>query len=162
MKQGTIYTFPIGEILILEEKGAITDISLRDQPPPGSYKNKATALTDRAAKQLTEYFAGQRRAFDLPLSLAGTPWQRRVWEALLRVPYGKTVNYGQLALEAGNPLASRAVGGAVHRNPLLIVVPCHRVIAADGTIGGFGSGLPVKRKLLKVENCPAADAREKK
>jgi O-6-methylguanine DNA methyltransferase len=105
----------------------------------------------RAAQQLGEYFAGRRREFDLPLAPAGTDFQLRVWQALRAIPYGAVRNYGDIARAIGQPKASRAVGQANGRNPLPIVIPCHRVIAGDGTIGGFSSGLGVKHRLLALE-----------
>ena len=104
-----------------------------------------------AEAQLREYFAGERRAFDLPLAPRGTPFQLQVWQALARIPYGSTVSYAQLAKAVGNPEAMRAVGAANGRNPLPIVLPCHRVIGADGALVGFGGGLPVKQQLLRLE-----------
>ena len=101
--------------------------------------------------QLDEYFAGERRVFDLPLAPRGTAFQREVWNALRDIPYGETISYAQLALRIGKPSAMRAVGAANGRNPLPIVVPCHRVIGADGSLTGFGGGLPTKRFLLELE-----------
>ncbi len=102
-------------------------------------------------RQLDEYFAGRRRQFDLPLDLRGPEFHRRCWQALLRIPYGETWSYARLAAEVGSPRSSRAVGQANHHNPVAIIVPCHRVIAADGTLAGFGGGLAVKEFLLKLE-----------
>ena len=102
-------------------------------------------------RQLDEYFAGARRAFDLPLDLRGPEFHRRCWQALQRIPYGQTWSYAQLAATVGSPLASRAVGQANHHNPVAIIVPCHRVIASNGTLGGFGGGLAAKRFLLHLE-----------
>ena len=109
------------------------------------------AVLDQAAAQLGEYFAGERTEFDLPLEPAGTPFQRSTWLALREIPYAETINYGQLALRVGNPKASRAVGLANGRNPISIVVPCHRVIGADGSLTGYGGGLDRKRLLLDLE-----------
>ena len=102
--------------------------------------------------QLEEYFAGQRREFDLPLDPRGTDFQRRVWRQLLRIPYGETTSYGALARELGDAGASRAVGLANGSNPIPIVIPCHRVIGADGSLTGFGGGLPIKQALLELES----------
>lgn len=102
-------------------------------------------------RQLEAYFAGELRTFDLPLAAAGTEFQKRVWRELCTIPYGQTINYGELARRVGNPKASRAVGLANGRNPISIVVPCHRVIGADGTLTGYGGGLPRKRWLLQHE-----------
>ncbi|MCY3844818.1 MAG: methylated-DNA--[protein]-cysteine S-methyltransferase [Acidobacteria bacterium] len=117
------------------------------QPAPTS---PPAALRD-AERQLAEYFEGARRDFDLPLSAEGTPFQRQVWDELRRIPYGETISYGELARRIGKPTASRAVGAANGRNPIAIVVPCHRVIGADGTLIGYGGGLPVKEALLALE-----------
>jgi methylated-DNA-[protein]-cysteine S-methyltransferase len=102
-------------------------------------------------QQLNEYFAGQRQEFDLPLKLAGTPFQQRVWQELVRIPFGKTITYAQLAQRVGKPTAFRAVGSANGRNPISIIVPCHRVIGADGTLTGYGGGVDRKQWLLDWE-----------
>jgi O-6-methylguanine DNA methyltransferase len=104
-----------------------------------------------ATSQLHEYFSGSRRAFDLPLDVRGTSFQRAVWSQVVRIPYGATATYGDIAQLVGKPKASRAVGGAVGANPLPIVIPCHRVIGAGGALTGFGSGLDVKEMLLRLE-----------
>jgi methylated-DNA-[protein]-cysteine S-methyltransferase len=104
-----------------------------------------------AIRQLREYFAGKRTGFDLPLAPKGTDFQRAVWRQLQEIPYGETISYGELARRVGNPKAARAVGSANGSNPLPIVIPCHRVIAGDGSIGGFGGGLPTKEILLALE-----------
>ncbi len=102
-------------------------------------------------RQLGEYFQGQRRVFELPLDLRGTPFQKSVWQAVYEIPFGRTVSYGQIAEIVGRPKGGRAVGAANHDNPIPIVVPCHRVIGADGSLTGFGGGLSLKRKLLALE-----------
>jgi len=109
------------------------------------------ARCSRVAQQLTEYLARQRTRFDLEVAAQGTPFQQRVWRALQAIPYGEVVSYGEIARRIGMPRAARAIGQANGANPTPIVVPCHRVIAADGTIGGFSSGLATKRRLLAVE-----------
>jgi methylated-DNA-[protein]-cysteine S-methyltransferase len=108
-------------------------------------------VLDASEQQLAEYAAGTRHSFDLPLLERGTPFQQRIWAALARVPFGQTVSYGSLASLAGRPSAARAVGNAVGGNPWVIVVPCHRVLAAGGKLGGFSSGLDRKRELLRLE-----------
>ena len=108
-------------------------------------------MTGQARQQLTEYFAGQRREFDLPLAPAGTDFQRRVWELLREIPYGETVTYGELARRLGNPKSARAVGMACNRNPIAIVVPCHRVVGSTGSLTGYAGGLDAKAFLLKLE-----------
>ncbi len=112
--------------------------------------SQATPVLKETAVQLEEYFAGERQVFDLPMELDGTEFQCQVWAELSRIPYGQTISYGELARRIGRPGAFRAVGQANGRNPIPIIVPCHRVVAADG-LGGYGGGLPVKRALLAVE-----------
>jgi len=151
------WTIPIpGRPLSLEIRGtdtALTAIRILRQEtesasaPPGS-------LASEAARQLTEYFNGTRRTFDLPLDPAGTPFQKRVLMELAQVPFGETLTYGELAARAGSPGASRAVGSVMAKNPLPIVIPCHRVLAAGGRIGGFTGGLDLKRMLLTIEGHP--------
>ncbi|MBL8014369.1 MAG: methylated-DNA--[protein]-cysteine S-methyltransferase [Candidatus Omnitrophica bacterium] len=108
-----------------------------------------------ASDQLKQYFKGERQDFDIPLDLDGTDFQKRVWKELSRIPFGKTVSYADIAKKIRNPKAVRAVGNANGKNPVCIVVPCHRVIASDGGIGGYSGGLPVKRSLLKLEGVSA-------
>lgn len=115
------------------------------------------ALLRDAVRQLDEYFAGRRRAFDLPLAPRGTPFQCAVWRTLSGIPFGETISYAQLAQRVGKPTAMRAVGAANGRNPLPIVLPCHRVIGADGSLTGFGGGLPTKRFLLQLEGALPRD-----
>ncbi|MFT4106134.1 MAG: methylated-DNA--[protein]-cysteine S-methyltransferase [Lacrimispora sp.] len=110
-----------------------------------------TELTERTVGQLKEYFLGKRQEFDLPLKPAGTEFQRKVWEALRAIPYGQTRTYGEIAASIGNPKACRAVGMANNRNPIPIIIPCHRVIGAGGSLVGYGGGLDKKVKLLELE-----------
>jgi methylated-DNA-[protein]-cysteine S-methyltransferase len=126
----------------------------RGQLPPLKWKAEWTQSSDATrqyVRQLEEYFAGQRRRFTFPLDLRGTPFQVRCWQALLEIPYGETRTYADLARAVGCPRGYRAVGLANNRNPIAIVVPCHRVIASDGTLCGYGGGLDLKRKLLELE-----------
>lgn len=126
----------------------------RSGPPvhkQASTDHNADALLRAARQQLTEYFQGRRRTFDLPLDLNGTPFQRRVWDQLRRIPYGVTRSYGEVARAIGKPGAARAVGQASGANPVPIIVPCHRVIATAGGLGGYGGGLRLKRFLLALE-----------
>ncbi|MFK5635744.1 methylated-DNA--[protein]-cysteine S-methyltransferase [Ornithinimicrobium sp. LYQ103] len=117
---------------------------------------EAPAVLREAVVQLADYFAGRRTDFDLPLAAEGTPFQQRVWALLRQIPYGRTRSYGQLAAELGQPGASRAVGLANGRNPLSIVVPCHRVVGADGSLTGYGGGAERKRALLDLERGSAS------
>jgi methylated-DNA-[protein]-cysteine S-methyltransferase len=117
-----------------------------------------TPLIKKAAEQLAEYFAGKRKEFDLPLVLHGTDFQVSVWKALQSIPAGETRSYGDMAALIGKPKACRAVGMANNRNPIPVIVPCHRVIGRDGSLTGYGGGLPVKRYLLELEKnfrCPS-------
>ena len=156
MRYSTLTT-PIGELMLTaDDDGALTGVNLPNRhPDPAGWERDDGLLAD-ARRQLTEYFAGERTAFDLPLRPAGAPFQLRVWEALLRIPYGETASYGEIARELGHPTASRAVGAANGRNPIAIVVPCHRVIGADGSLTGYGGGLECKRALLDLEAGRAA------
>jgi O-6-methylguanine DNA methyltransferase len=125
------------------------------EPPevqPGAGRSEGgSGLPQQLEQQLGEYFAGERREFDLPLRLLGTPFQRGIWEALLTVPCGKTATYGRLAAAAGRPGAVRAAGSAVGRNPVSIIVPCHRIVPAAGGVGNYGGGAERKRRLLEIE-----------
>lgn len=114
-------------------------------------KDDASPLLGQAADQLREYFAGQRKTFDLPLAPQGTAFQKAVWKALLEIPYGQTCTYGDIARRIGNPRAARAVGMANHCNPLMIVVPCHRVVGSGGALTGYACGLDIKKFLLELE-----------
>jgi O-6-methylguanine DNA methyltransferase len=126
----------------------------KDEPCEGSAK--ARAILQRAQTQLFEYFSGLRRAFDLPLDVVGTDFQKKAWKELSRIPYGETISYNEQAKRAGNIKACRAIGGANGRNPLAIIVPCHRVIGADGSLTGFGGGTKIKQQLLALERRSAA------
>jgi methylated-DNA-[protein]-cysteine S-methyltransferase len=110
-----------------------------------------TEVLKNAAGQLIEYLQGKRTVFDMPLAPEGTAFQRQVWEALLEIPYGETYSYGRLARDIGKPGAARAVGMANNRNPIPVIIPCHRVIGADGSLTGYGGGLPMKERLLALE-----------
>ena len=145
---------PIGELLLAGEDGALAMIgfpkgSMRRDPEADWIYNEKPLETAR--QQLEEYFVGARKEFDLPLTLAGTEFQVSVLEALLEIPYGKTVSYGDIAKRIGRPRAVRAVGAANGRNPIPIVVPCHRVIGSSGDLTGFGGGLDTKEALLRLE-----------
>jgi methylated-DNA-[protein]-cysteine S-methyltransferase len=153
----TRYTWlpsPIGNLLLAGTTEALTHLhfstgSKATQPRPDWIEDPAPFQT--AAQQLNEYFAGKRTSFDLTLNPQGTPFQLAVWGQLLEIPYGQTLSYGALAARLGNPNASRAVGLANGSNPIAIVIPCHRVIGANGKLTGFGGGIDVKEKLLALE-----------
>jgi len=145
---------PIGELLLAGENNALSMIgfpkgSMRREPEPDWIFNEQPLAN--ACRQLREYFDGERRVFDLPLKLTGTEFQISVLEALLDIPYGKTTSYGEIARRIGRPKAVRAVGAANGRNPIPIVVPCHRVIGSTGDLTGFGGGLDTKEALLRLE-----------
>jgi methylated-DNA-[protein]-cysteine S-methyltransferase len=144
------YESPFGNIVIISDGIAVNCIKLETQFNP-TCKKRANAQADKAAKQLEEYFAGKRKDFDVPLLAQGTSFQRSVWSALQGIPYGETRSYGQIAQIIGNPKASRAVGMANNKNPIWIMIPCHRVIGADGTLTGYGGGLDMKKRLLELE-----------
>jgi len=145
---------PVGPLTLTARDGALVGLTMEDQahlvaPPAGARRDPA-ALAGVAA-QLEEYFAGERRAFTVPVVLEGTGFQRQVWSELCAIPYGTVVSYGELARRVGWPGASRAVGQANGRNPVAVVVPCHRVVAADGGLGGYSGGLERKAVLLDLE-----------
>lgn len=151
---------PLGTLLLTATSTAITGIYFptRDHKPNGKAgwiddngEGLACELLARARQQLTEYFAGARTTFDLPLEPGGTAFQRSVWEALRTIPYGTTTSYGTIARRLGDPHATRAVGAANGQNPIPIVVPCHRVVGSKGELTGFGGGLDRKRWLLEHE-----------
>ena len=143
----------IGRIGIAEEGGFITQLFFGTGGLPPGAARRETPLLKEAFRQLEAYLAGGLKTFALPLAPAGTPFQRRVWAVLETVPYGETWSYKQVAAAIGNPKATRAVGMANNRNPIAIVIPCHRVIGADGTLVGYGGGLDLKRRLLELEGC---------
>lgn len=149
MKRFVVVQSPVGDLTLTEENGALTGLYFGRRSLEG--EEGLTALLERAFQQLEEYFAGKRKQFDLPLSLRGTEFQRQVWAALRDIPYGETRSYGQIAQAVGRPKAVRAVGMANHRNPISIIVPCHRVVGADGSLTGYGGGLENKKFLLALE-----------
>ena len=144
------YNTVLGSVTFVEEDGALLAITTHR-----SYEGieQETALIKEAYQQLSEYLKGERQMFDLPLNPRGTDFQKRVWQALCDIPYGETRSYKQIAEAIGNPKAVRAVGMANNRNPITIVVPCHRVIGADGKLVGYGGGLEMKEFLLRLESC---------
>jgi len=156
MKALYFYDMPLNgtsKIGLVDEDGELVGLCLDGDSGklPSDAVLRETPLLKQAAKQLREYFAGGRREFELPLRLKGTPFQLAVWEALRTIPYGETRGYGDIAAQIGKPGAARAVGGANNRNPIAIIVPCHRVIGADGSLVGFACGLATKQQLLDLE-----------
>jgi methylated-DNA-[protein]-cysteine S-methyltransferase len=145
---------PVGRLLLAGGEKSLSTISFqngsRAVKPAPEWRRTEEPFAEALA-QLDAYFAGKLRRFELPLAAEGTPFQLEVWSALTTIPYGETVSYRELARVLGRPLASRAVGAANGRNPIPIVIPCHRVIGADGSLTGFGGGLEIKRRLLALE-----------
>lgn len=150
MEYGNIYETPLGKIIITENGEAITGLYFRETLPEGVY-SRETPLIKRAYQELQEYLAGKRQGFDLPLSPQGTDFQQKVWKALQNIPYGAVCSYKEIARAIGNEKACRAVGGANNKNPISIIIPCHRVIGADGSLVGYGGGLELKKQLLELE-----------
>jgi|SRR5665213_425026 len=152
--QYTSLDSPIGELLLLGDGHALRGLYMQDGRKPRriapGWKASAASFEDVRA-QLDAYFAGERVAFDIPLVMEGSPFEREVWRALQEIPYGETVSYGEIARRVGQPAAARAVGVANGRNPIAVIVPCHRVIGANGTLTGYGGGLERKRLLLDLE-----------
>ena len=154
MLSSFVYTTPIGKLIIFDNGKAITRLDFcenKNNTTESCCQNKETALLKSAAAQLREYFAGQRTSFDLPLEPAGTDFQKAVWRALVGIPYGQTKSYKDIALAAGCPKGYRAVGMANNKNPIAIIIPCHRVIGSNGKLVGYAGGLDIKEKLLKLE-----------
>ena len=151
---GEIYESPVGALTILAGENGIQAIKFgKDEKVKST--GKASEMTRRAVKELEEYFQGKRKEFTVLCVPEGTDFQKRVWEALTRIPYGVTRTYKEIAVEIGNSRASRAVGMANHKNPVPIIIPCHRVVGSDGRLTGYAGGLGVKEFLLNLEreNC---------
>jgi methylated-DNA-[protein]-cysteine S-methyltransferase len=142
---------PVGPLTLVSDGARLLGVHFPGWKPPAHSGSAHDKVLEAAARQLDAYFAGRSKKFDLPLGLDGTPFQRLVWSALLNIPYGETRSYAQLATAIGKPSATRAVGAANGRNPIAIVVPCHRVIGANGSLTGFGGGLERKKFLLTFE-----------
>lgn len=142
------YDSPIGVLKIGSQDGYIVSVKRVDSPDA---EHHPTSVTDRAAAQILEYLQGQRRSFDLPLSIAGTPFQHAVWNAIASIPYGETRSYSQLAESVGKPKAVRAAGRACGDNPVWILIPCHRVVGKNGALTGYAGGTEMKRRLLTLE-----------
>lgn len=148
------YASPVGPLTVTANEQAVTGIIFG----MSEKESRPSRITEAAIIQLKEYFSGQRKIFDLPLEPAGTVFQKKVWNALCDIPYGKTVSYRQIAEKIDCPKGFRAVGMANNKNPISIIIPCHRVIGADGSLTGYGGGLSVKESLLQLE---AADTQDR-
>lgn len=151
------YPSPLGKLLIGESGNAIVFCQWEDSVDERFIatweedKEQQNSLLTLACRQLTEYFAGKRKAFDLPIRLNGTPFQQIVWKGLQQIPYGETLSYTGLARQIGREKAARAVGNANHHNPLMVIIPCHRVVASNGELGGYAGGTARKAWLLEKE-----------
>ncbi len=146
---------PLGPLtLVVDDDGAVVRIAMADQrhlPDPETFGPRDDTVADEAVAQLAEYFAGERTDFDFPSAPRGTEFQRSVWDALAEIPFGETTTYSQIAQRLGSPTATRAVGAAIGRNPMLVTAPCHRVVGASGDLTGYAGGLDAKRWLLAHE-----------
>ena len=142
---------PVGEIVIIEDKGKIVEIDIAKNNKLDNIEEKDTELLLQTEKQLKEYFEGKRFDFEIPLNPIGTEFMQSVWKALEQIPYGETRTYKEIADAVGNPKASRAVGMANHRNPIPIIIPCHRVVGKSGSLTGYAGGIDKKVKLLELE-----------
>ena len=151
------YSSPLGNLLIAEEEDAVVYCQWEDSVDERFIttweedKEQQNALLTLACRQMSEYFAGKRKAFDLPIRLNGTPFQQIVWKGLQKIPYGETLSYAGLARQIGREKAARAVGNANNHNPLMIIIPCHRVVASNGEISGYAGGITRKAWLLEKE-----------
>ena len=143
-----VYNTKIGKLKIEYENDVLTGIAYTENEKEQGIRSE---LSDKTVLQLEEYFDGRRKEFDIPIKLRGTEFQKKVWNELLKIPYGATVSYKDIAIKIGNPKACRAVGMANHNNPILIIVPCHRVINENNKLGGYALRLDLKRKLLELE-----------
>ena len=147
-----LYHSTFGSFTILSDDYYIRKIEFGKHPPPdNAVWQENHPLLQEAERQMKEYFSGKRKTFSLPLAPDGTQFQKAVWALLQQIPYGETISYGALAKRLDRPKAARAIGGACHRNPIVIVIPCHRVVGVNGHLTGFGGGIPLKKALLKLE-----------
>jgi methylated-DNA-[protein]-cysteine S-methyltransferase len=152
---------PVGELTVVAEDGRLTGLYFPHhwyRPDPATFGDRAEAGFEEVAQQLADYFAGRRERFDLPVSARGDEFQCRVWELIDRIPYGQTRTYGDLAQELGDGTLAKDVGAAVGRNPLCVIVPCHRVVGKDGKLTGYAGGLARKRFLLQLEEPAGRDS----
>ncbi|WP_211358275.1 methylated-DNA--[protein]-cysteine S-methyltransferase [Amycolatopsis cihanbeyliensis] len=154
MRVHTVVDSPVGELTLVAADGVLAGLYMQRQryrPPQETFGERDPRPFGEAGRQLAEYFAGQRTEFDLPLALSGTPFQRTVWSALREIPCGETATYGELAERIGRPTAARAVGLANGKNPIGVIVPCHRLLGSSGELTGYGGGIERKRYLLELE-----------
>ena len=149
MEKICFYDTPVGKLIIGEKNGSITRVTWTQLPK--TYLQEETELILQCKNQLEEYFRGERKTFDLPLAPKGTEFQQKVWSALQEIPYGEVRSYKDIAEKVGNPKAARAVGMANNRNPIAILIPCHRVVGANGKLVGYAGGMEQKEKLLNLE-----------
>ncbi len=155
MKQYCYYQSPLGKLLLIGNEGILEELhfpNAAEEVCTGQDRQYNETVFDEVLTQLTEYFAGKRQVFDFKIMPKGTDFQKRVWQELQKIPFGKTASYGEIAERIGNAKACRAVGMANNKNPIPIIVPCHRVIGKNGSLIGFGGGLDLKRQLLDLEN----------
>ena len=151
-KESIIVESPLGVLIVTAQEGSVCSIALaKDGSGEATTKNADSEVLRQVARELNEYFAGKRTEFTFPMRAEGTPFQQKVWQALREIPYGQTRAYGEIASTIGQAKASRAVGMACNRNPIMIAVPCHRVVGASGTLVGYAYGTEIKRKLLTLE-----------
>ena len=152
---------PLGRLILVAEDETLSGVYFPGhwtRPDPATFGARTERRLAQVEQQLAEYFAGERTSFDLPTAVAGTAFQRQVWDLIARIPYGETTTYGQLARELGDPTLARQVGNAVAHNPLSVIVPCHRVVGKDGSLTGYAGGLSRKRFLLDLEGAPVRAA----
>jgi methylated-DNA-[protein]-cysteine S-methyltransferase len=154
MRTHTVMDSPVGPLTLVSTDGVLCGLYMHEQrhrPVESVFGTRDDSRSQDVKEQLSAYFDGDLKEFDVPLAFEGTEFQRRVWAELLRIPYGETTSYGELAERLGRPTAARAVGLANGKNPISIIVPCHRVVGAGGSLTGYGGGLPRKRFLLSFE-----------
>ena len=154
-----VMSSPVGKLTLVASKNGLVAIDVRNNAKQVVTAKDASAqsILLKTKKQLEQYFAGKRTSFDVALDLVGTEFQVKAWRALCRIPFGKTITYGQQASNIKNPKAFRAVGSANGKNPIPIIVPCHRVVASDGSLGGYSLGLKMKKQLLALEGVSEAE-----